>query len=287
MGDELNSRRCGPTEKVPHLESIFRDLGRAQERSRAADAEALQKAAKEIVGAVFPGAGLVMALADMPPAPIALAPAGASQAEQYAHYQRILGTRGFTLDPSGPTVLALRGMNTDGAAHATTSATRYDDTIVVLKRDAKGNPQVTTLAGSTHPGQTTAAIGGSVGVPDVNGDGKADVGMLNAGEYRLVRRTDHNGAEAWDVRTVANSGAVAGVRDTNQDGQFSDQERAASKAAGHTMTGVMIHQGAANVPQSAGCLNLSSNSTVYPEFVKALGDSKDSRKLVVLDANQQ
>ena len=156
---------------------------------------------------------MVATLAELAkPVPIGLAPAGASQAEQYAHYERMLTSRGFTLHPSEPTVLALRGMNPDGASHDTTSASRYDDTMVVLQRDAQGQPQVTTLAGSTHPGQATAGIGGSVGVPDVDGNGAADVGMLNAGEYLLVRRTDHNGAAAWDVRTLANSGAVPGAR---------------------------------------------------------------------------
>jgi hypothetical protein len=278
MSDPSNPQRCGPTEDVPHLVVTLRELARAREQRLNDLAQVVTKATV--------GAGVALLGANAP-APITLAPAGASQAEQYAHYERILTSRGFTVDRSAPTVLALRGMNADGATHDTTSVSRYDDTMVVLSRDAQGNPQVTTLAGSTHPGQSTAQVGGSVGVPDVDKNGAADVGMLDAGEYKLVRRADHNGAEAWDVRTLANSGVVPGARDFDQDGKYSAVERGVSNALWLTMTGVMIHQGAANVPQSAGCLNLSSNSTVYPEFVKALGDSKESRKLVVLDANRQ
>lgn len=272
MAGEVNPLSCGPTERVPQLEQIFRDLADLRERTR----NGLTGAASGAVGGV-------------PPVPITLAPAGASPAQQYAHYERILASRGFRLDPSGPTVLAIRGLNANGAAHETRNVRRYDDTMVVLKRDAQGRAQVTTLGGSTHAGASQASIGGTVGVPDVSvpKDHKADVGMLDPGEYNLVRRADHNGAEAWDVRTLAGSGAVPGVRDTNQDGKYSEEERAVSHAAGHTMTGVMIHQGAQDIPQSAGCLNLSSNSTVYPEFVTAVGDSTESRKLIVLDANQR
>jgi hypothetical protein len=218
--------------------------------------------------------------------PIELAPPHASQAEQYEHYKRIIEVRGCTLDPNSPTVLAVPGMSSDGAAHTTTSSTHYDDTIVVLTRDAKGDPHVTTLPGSTHPGQTRASIGGRVGVPDVNGDGQADVGMIEPGEYRLTPHGEHNGAAAWDVKTESNSGNLPGVRDTDHDGNFTSAECAASESRGDTLNEVMIHQGGPNAPQSAGCLNLSSNSTVYPHFIQAVGGATESMKLIVIDANR-
>lgn len=271
MPDQTELQRCRPTEAVPQLQALFLDIARSRERFRDGLAGAAAGAARGIR-----------------PVPVALPSKGATAAQQYAHYERILASRGIALHPTQPTVLALRGLNSEGTAHGTKSVPRYDDTMVVLKRDAHGQPQVTTLAGSTHPGSAKASVGGTVGVPDVSGDKKADVGMLEPGEYLLVRRAaDHNGAEAWDVRTSANSSAVPGVRDTNQDGVYSAEERTASQAAGHTMTGVMIHQGADKVPQSAGCLNLSSESKIYPEFVTALGEGTESRKLVVLDANEK
>lgn len=157
---------------------------------------------------------------------------------------------------------------------------------MVLNRDAKGKPVVTTLAGSTHPGQNTAAVGGTVGVPDVNGDGKADVGMIEPGEYRLVPTGNHAGASAWAVQTTSGSGQIPGVRDTNQDGQYTPAERDASGSRKDVLTGVMIHQGGKDNPWSAGCIDLSQNSTIYPQFIKAAGGSAQNMKLVVLDANR-
>jgi hypothetical protein len=218
--------------------------------------------------------------------PIERAPAKATQAQKYEHYQKMLEARGYTVDPKTPTVVALRGVNSTGGKQVTTAVSAYDDTIVVLNKDAKGKPVVTELAGTTHPGQSTAAVGGTVGVPDVNGDGKADVGMMEPGEYRLVPHGDHAGAKAWDVRTVDGSGQIPGVRDTNQDGKYTEAEREASQSRKDVLTGVMIHQGGKTEPWSAGCINLSQDSKIYPEFIKAAGGAAQPMKLVVLDANK-
>ena len=218
--------------------------------------------------------------------PIELAPAKAGPAEKYEHYQKMLEARGYTLDPKTPTVVALRGVSTTTGKHDTTAAPTYDDAIVVLTKDAKGKITVTELAGTTHPGQSNAAVGGVVGVPDVNGDGKADVGMIDPGEYRLVPHGDHAGAKAWDVRTVGGSGEIPGVRDTNQDGKYTEAEREQSSQRGDKLTGVMIHQGGKTEPWSAGCINLSQDSKIYPEFIKAAGGAAQPMKLVVLDANR-
>jgi hypothetical protein len=47
----------------------------------------------------------------------------------------------------------------------------------------------------------------------------------------------------------------------------------------------MLHRGAENSPQSAGCINLSSLGTVYPPFTTAAGGKDQGMKLVILDAN--
>lgn len=220
--------------------------------------------------------------------PIAMAPPGATEAQQYEHYRRIIESRGFKLDANAPTVLAMRGISSDGLSHAAESTRSYDDTMVVLTRDANGDPHVRLLAGSTHPGQRTASVGGSVGVPDVANeqggapDGEADVGIILQGEYNLVPRGDHNGAAAWDVR-LGDSGALPGYRDTDQDGEFSAAERSGSDTRNDTLTGVMIHQGGAEHPQSAGCLNMSS--TDYQQFVDSFGGETERGKLIVLDAD--
>jgi hypothetical protein len=280
-----------PPDPLSYLTEPFDDIGEffdeivAAAKARDEFIAGLAAAGGAILSAL-PGGDAIKAAIRRELNPIVPAPAGASAAKQYWHYQKMLEARGYTVDPNTPTVVAMRGMTPAGGGHATTSAASYDDTIVVLNRDAKGQPVVTTLAGSTHPGQTTASVGGTVGVPDVNGDGKADVGMIHPGEYRLVPHGDHAGAKAWDVRTPDGSGQIPGVRDTNQDGQFSKAEGDASESRKDVLTGVMIHQGGATTPWSAGCINLSQNSTVYPEFIKAAGGSAQNMKLVVLDANR-
>jgi hypothetical protein len=281
----------GPKEDLDYLETLFQETAAsiaaqkqfAKDHAAQVMAGVLVDAAKELIGAIpFVGQQILH--------PIELPPKGATQAEQYEHYKAMLEARGYSLAADKPTVVALRGVASTGDSHATTAALKYDDTMVVISKDAKGEPHVTTFSGSTHPGESNAAIGGTVGVPDVDKDGKADVGMINAGEYELVKHAindgNHNGATAWDVRTLAGSGALPGVRDTNHDGVYSDAERAASLARGDVLTGVMIHQGAANVPQSAGCLNLSNKDAVYPEFVKAAGGAGNSMKLVILDGGK-
>lgn len=215
--------------------------------------------------------------------PVRLAPASASEAEPFEHYRGILESRGYALDP--PTVLAIRGMSSDGTVHMTSSTRSYDDTIVVLTRDANGEAHVRVFAGATHPGQSTADIGGKVGVPDGNDDGNAAVGMIKSGEYQLEPRGNHNGAWAWNVRTTGGSGDLPGWRDTDQEGLYEPPEHSTSDAEGHTLDGVMIHQGAGDRPQSAGCINLSSNADVYPEFIEAIGGKQQSAKLVVMDAD--
>lgn len=233
-----------------------------------------------------PGLGFVGSAIQRELHPVELPPKGASEARQYDHYKRMLEARGFTLDPTNPTVVGMRGLDTTGAAHATTSAAKYDDTLVVLTKDAKGNPHVSTFPGSTHPGQSTSATMGSDGVPDVNGDKQADVGMINAGEYKVVPTHDHAGNKAWAIQTVDGSGVLPGVRDTNHDGKYSEAERNASQSrapAADALTGVMIHQGGVANPWSTGCVNLSQSNNVYPEFIKAVGGSNQSMKLVILD----
>lgn len=219
--------------------------------------------------------------------PIMMAPAG-TEAEQYEHYRQIIETRGFKLDPNAPTVVAMRGISSDGLSHQTEIAGTYGDTFVVLRRDANGDPHVQVLTGSTHPGSQTDSVGGSIGVPDVANragvakkDGRADVGMIVEGEYNLVPRGQHMGAPAWDVR-LGNSGVLPGFRDTNQDNVFSATERAASEARNDTLTGVMIHQGFADGPASLGCINVSSAE--YDQFTEALEGAKEGGKLIVLDA---
>ena len=124
--------------------------------------------------------------------------------------------------------------------------------------------------------------------PDVNHDGVSDVGMINAGEYSVVPHADHAGNTAWAIHTVGGSDSLPGVRDTNHDGVYSAAERQASETRTpqpDTLGGVLIHQGGTDVPWSLGCVNMSQNRDVYPQFIQAVGGHDSSMKLVILDKN--
>lgn len=113
------------------------------------------------------------------PPPVTLAPAGASTEEEFAHYQRILEARGFTLHP--PTALAIRGTD--------------DVTMVVLQRDPQGEPHVITLAMSTLAGSATEEY---------------QVRTLEPGEY-LLFGVDRNQPGTEDLRTFDTQGRVPGT----------------------------------------------------------------------------
>jgi hypothetical protein len=235
------------------------DLARADEarRSRGADAPT----------PVEPNPGA--------PGAVNLAPAGASEAERYAHYAAIVRQNGGEVCPSGrPTVLGLRGLSSDGAHHATSSSRSYDDTFVVLTPDG----HVREFSGATHPGQNRSTMS-----PDVTGDGVGDVGMIKPGNYDVVPNGQHAGNASYHVRTSGGSGNLPGWRDTNQDGRMSDAERAASDQRGDTLNGVLFHQGSTYAPTSIGCQTMSPET--YNAFMSAMGGPGQRFSYTLVDAS--
>src|SRR5438477_4711886 len=107
-----------------------------------------------------------------------LAPRDASEKAKFDFYAQLVRASGAKLNPGGkPTVLGLRGVDLEGSAHPTQSAESFDDVFVVLTAEGR----VTELAGSTHPQHATSEQS-----PDIDGDGKRDVGMIRPGEYQVV-----------------------------------------------------------------------------------------------------
>lgn len=200
----------------------------------------------------------------------ALAPPSASERERYDHYAAIVRANGGQVCADGkPTVLGLRGLSRDGNQHDTSSARAYDDTFVVLTPDG----HVREFSGATHPGQNRSTMS-----PDVTGDGVGDVGMIRPGNYQVVPNGAHAGAASFHVRTTGGSGNLSGWRDTNQDGRFSDAERAASDRRGDTLSGVLFHQGGTGAPTSIGCQTMSPST--YSAFLDAVGGRGFSYTLV-------
>jgi len=261
------------------------DLARADDARRArgpgdgapAGAIAPLNASEPVVGGVNPPAGAIAppsasepVVGGVNPPAGAIAPLNASERERYDHYAAIVRANGGQVCADGkPTVLGLRGLSRDGTQHDTTSARAYDDTFVVLTPDG----HVREFSGATHPGQNRSTMS-----PDVTGDGVGDVGMIRPGNYQVVPNGEHAGAASFHVRTTGGSGNLSGWRDTNQDGRFSDAERAASERRGDTLNGVLFHQGGTGAPTSIGCQTMSPST--YSAFLDAVGGRGFSYTLV-------
>ena len=101
----------------------------------------------------------------------------------------------------------------------------------------------------------------------MNGDGKMDLGRLQAG---TIRYTQQAGNFLGNTFFRATQTQVA-ERDTNQDGCFTaaDANRIDSKGAG---TSMLIHQGGATNTWSAGCQTLPKAQ--FNDFVAALGGQR-------------
>jgi hypothetical protein len=194
----------------------------------------------------------------------------------YEAYAAIAAAHGVTLSTTKPTVLGLRGMSLAGELHDTQASETFDDTLVVLTPDHRA----IELAGSTHPWRK-----GSSSVPDANGDGAGDVGMLRPGVYSIVPRDasqDILRQATFHVRTLAGNGYVPAWRDTDHDGVVSAAERATSESRGDLMSAVLFHVEAEGAPAAVGCQVQSPES--HKRFVTLLG-GRVAFQYVLVDAH--
>lgn len=167
--------------------------------------------------------------------------------EAYARYAAFARRHGMAPSRDRALVIGIRGRDLRGELHDTRIVAAYDDTLVVLTPDRR----VVTLPVSTHPWERAGP-----GVPDVNGDGAPDVGMIRPGKYVAVRRDprrDIGGAPTFHVLTVAGRGKLPGWRNTDQDDTFSATERERSEARGDALTAVLFHRSGPGTPSPVGC----------------------------------
>ncbi len=199
----------------------------------------------------------------------------ALSSDAYRIYGDLAREGGAAPSPGLVTVLGLRGLSHDGDVHDTRYAHAFDDTLVVLRADGT----VERFPASTHPFE----LDGVPGVPDVDGDRVADVGMIRPGVYDVAGRDRTIAGAASFAVAVHGSGAgkLPGWRDTDHDGVLTDAERASSERRGDGLTDVLFHQGEGGAPAAVGCQVLPATS--IRAFVAAVGGARARFRYVLVD----
>lgn len=167
---------------------------------------------------------------------------------KYERYKDLALRHGIKPRSDRALVIGLRGRDIAGKIHPLRIRPAYHDTLVILTTDGR----VIELPVSTHPWQNEAP-----GIPDVDADGIADVGMIRAGNYLAIRRDSRRniaGAPTFHVLTAKGGGKLPGFRNTDQDDVFSPAEKKASEARGDVLTAVLFHrEGGEGDPRPVGC----------------------------------
>lgn len=178
---------------------------------------------------------------------------------------------GVTITPGRVTVVAKR-------RGSDARSTRYEDELVVFMKDGT----IARFTGTTKPAQ--APRDGSRLVPDVNGDGKKDLGLMRPGHYLAVGPHSFGGQIGYPrpAFRVLQDGrdSVPAWRDTDGDLSFSAAEKRASERRGDRLGLVRIHVGFDpggtvvagqrwSGPWSVGCQNVVDSQ--LDDFVSAVG----------------
>lgn len=194
--------------------------------------------------------------------------------EAYRSYAAIAAAGGEAPRAGTVTVLGLRGLSSEGAIHATTFARAFDDTVIVFGADGV---TARRFAASTHPFE----LRGAAGVPDVNGDRVADVGMIRPGVYEVSGRERLIAGAASFAVTQLGQGRLPGWRDVDHDGILSDDERAVSERRNDGLTDVLFHQGEGGAPPAVGCQVLPA--AAMRGFTSAVGGGRARFRYVLVD----
>lgn len=191
-----------------------------------------------------------------------------------AFYEQIATGAGVTLHGQA-VVVGVRGMSRSGAHHDVHTQKTFDDVVAVLKADGT----VLELPAATHPWFTT-----STAAPDVDGDGRGDVGMIRPGRYHAVPRPGRllAGQPTFHIQTVEGSDKLPGWRDTNHDGVYDDAERKASETRHDALGAVLFHEGGPGAPAPIGCQVL--DAVAIKTFVTAIGGAGADIDYVLVDA---
>jgi hypothetical protein len=134
------------------------------------------------------------------------------------HWGYVAGRLGATVAPAlpRPFLIGIRGVKPLAPeTHETIAAPLYDDTFVLLVPSA-APPYV--FAGATHPYQRDSKLS-----PDIDGDGRGDVGCIRPGHFELTLALD----KPYPIFTVTlpgGNGNLPCFRDTSHDSRYSAAE---------------------------------------------------------------
>jgi hypothetical protein len=194
--------------------------------------------------------------------------------------------RKVTVEPGKVSVVAKR-------KGATKRSMVYEDEFVVFQAD--GN--ITRFIGTTKPAQMPRAE--SSVVPDVDKDGRKDLGIVRPGTYVAHGSVTYGIPDyertAFKIKMADGDGYLPAWRDLSGDGVYSDDEKTTAVQRDYKISGIYIHYGFAdsgtklgsttyNGPWSVGCQNIK-----YAEldaFVAAVGGADAQFQFSIVDANQ-
>lgn len=167
----------------------------------------------------------------------AVAPTGT--AAQYDHFKKQIQDAGGKFR-SGPNQMNLLGLRTPTNTGANGGNGRYDDRLVMLWKDSRGQPHVKFYQYNTEPARNMSRYSA-----DVNGDGRADQGCVPSGYHEYQQSSWKNG---YCLRPT---GDFSVQRDMNHDGAFSENKRSGGGAS------MLFHGGGTSGTYSAGCQTFS------------------------------
>ncbi|MDB4939452.1 MAG: hypothetical protein JWP87_6424 [Labilithrix sp.] len=217
-----------------------------------------------------------------PPAAGTTMPAPAAPSE-YDVEKKWAEDHGVVIEPNKTTVIGKRRGND-------ARSDKYEDSLVVFEADGT----LVRFVGTTKPAQMPSP--GSAVVPDVDDDGRKDLGIVRPGIYRAHGSVTYGlpGYErnSFKVTTEDDESGLPAWRDLTGDGVFSPSEKMLSEQRKYTISGIYIHYGFAPAgttlgvdtyigPWSVGCQNVQYKE--LDAFVQAVGGKDATFRYAIIE----
>jgi len=203
---------------------------------------------------------------------------GDSLNEQLLHWSFIAGKLGASPGLPQPFLIGIRGAAPNASeTHPLVHYPRYDDTFVLLTRTA---PPV-VFAAATHAYQIDSKAS-----PDVNRDGRPDVGSIRPGRYLLTDTLSMPHPIFHLTLPDGKTGRIPAYRDTDHDGVISQAEALASEtrkggpqvgSEGDYATDVLLHTGFDAPPNAVHKFSIACQTCSLPWLELIRREAKASK----------